>query len=86
MFRLAPMVFLNDTTINFYIKLLSKHFVPQNMENDFHFFNTYFCSKLRTDITNLSLTYNMLLNNENRMLFQDKIEPIYKRLRTVGLC
>lgn len=84
MFRLAPMVFLNDTTINFYIKLLSKHFVRPGEEKDFHFLNTYFCSKLRTDIANLSLTHNIQLCNDNRLEFQSKIEPIYKRLRAVG--
>lgn len=84
MFRLAPMVFLNDTTINFYIKIISKYFVNHYESNDFHFFNTYFCSMLRTEISNMALTHDLALVNDHRFLLQEKMEPVKKKLKNVS--
>ena len=49
LFRLVPMVFLNDTTINFYIRILAKYIVNNSKSQEYHFFNTYFFSKLRSE-------------------------------------
>jgi Ulp1 family protease len=81
------MVFLNDTTINFYIKIISKYILPRNTRNavkNFHFFNTYFCSKLRNEISTMSLTNDLPMSSKNRFFLQQKMEPVQKKLKTVG--
>lgn len=86
MFRLAPMVFLNDTTINFYIKIISKYILEKNKDNNprkYHFFNTYFCSKLRNEVATMSLSNDLPLCSKTRYALQMKMDPVQKKLKTV---
>ena len=84
MFRLCPAVFLNDTTINLYIKIISNHILDQQRAGDFHFFNTYFFSKLRQEVSNSSAQNDLALIPKNRQKLQDTMDPIHKRIKKVG--
>ena len=81
LFRLVPMVFLNDSTINYYIKVIGKHILDQRRAGEFHFFNTYFFSKIRQEISNLCMQQDIQLNSKNRHLLQPQMDPINKKMR-----
>ena len=83
LFRLVPMVFLNDTTINFYIRILAKYIVSSSKSQDYHFFNTYFFSKLRTESYGIGQSRDMPLAPSNRPTIQQYMDTIYNRLKSV---
>jgi len=45
--RLEPEVYLNDTLINFYLKLIELCLINNERKNKVHIFNTYFMAKMR---------------------------------------
>lgn len=49
--RLAPDTFLNDTGVNFFLKLFSKYNFSQEAKDDCHLFNTYFFRSLDKFLT-----------------------------------
>lgn len=82
--RLSPRVFLNDTLINFYIKLLQNYILDTEKKNDFHFFNTYFFTRLKSSIEGEKYkggaTIKLSPSNERETL-QGKVNTIHKKLR-----
>ena len=48
--RLAPGTFLNDTMMNFFIKLITTYMFKKESSRNFHVFNTYFWSALEDHI------------------------------------
>lgn len=85
MFRLAPMVFLNDTNINLYIRVISKHLITESRAQECHFFNTYFFSKLRQEVTGLCAQKQLSLEDKHRMQLQSNMDSIYKQLKSVDV-
>ena len=84
MYRLCPAVFLNDTTINFYIKIVSKYILLPSRAHDFHFFNTYFFSKLRSEVNAVCAQQDIVLSPKSRDKLQEQMEQVHKRIKNVG--
>lgn len=84
MFRLVPMVFLNDTNINLYIRVISKHLIQESRASECHFFNTYFFSKLRGEVTLICAQQDATLEAPSRMKLQANMGPIHKQLKSVS--
>jgi len=83
MYRLCPAVFLNDTTINFYIKIISKYILHPSRGQDFHFFNTYFFSKLRSEVNAVCAQQDLVLSAKSRDKLQEQMDQVHKRIKNV---
>ena len=85
--RLCPSVFLNDTIINFYIRLLLKEFVfKEDVKGNYYIFNTYFFPKIRQIIDKTVVLNNEknLGNSENYEIIHNALSETYPKLKKVN--
>jgi Ulp1 family protease len=81
MFRLVPMVFLNDSTINYYLKVIQKYILSPAQTSECHFFNTYFFSKIRQEVANICMQQDVMLLSKHRAQLQTQMDPVNKKMR-----
>jgi hypothetical protein len=82
-FRLAPSIFLNDSIINFYVRILARFITPKANLDDFHYFNTYLFSKLRDSFDKILNSSKMKMDAENRKALQSETAPIHSKIKSV---
>lgn len=86
--RLCSNVFLNDTIMNFYIKMLQKEYFPffsEDVINNFYIFNTYFFPKVRQIVDKTISIYpeQNIFTSENFNILTKNLGESYPRLKKV---
>ena len=76
--RLAPATFMNDTIVNFFIKVFSVFLAPKQCRHDVHVFNTYFWRALEDRVIEVSKI------TDKRSVGQQLMLEAYKSLSRVN--
>lgn len=72
--RLAPNTFINDTMMNFFIKVITSHVYTREASRNIHIFNTYFWLALEDQIIKINQTA------KNRWTMQNALSSCYSAI------
>jgi Ulp1 family protease len=78
--RLSPDTFLNDSMMNFFIKIITSHIYSKEAARNVHVFNTYFWLALE------DLVLKINTEAKNRITIQQNLSRVYSSLLSKVQC